>query len=152
MQYRNVIVALIYGMTGTSFTHHPSRTCTEQTQMNMAQPLSSRSLLVQGKKKWRLWGRGCFPASPQRKWLPKKCNLGMQGREEEGLHPVRYEAILHARELVPVNTQNHACCGALLFLWHQWGNQGSERFSNLPKVTQLYMTEATFEPGLLDCI
>lgn len=105
-----------------------------------------------GKKKWRLWGRGCFPASPQRKWLPKKCNLGMQGREEEGLHPVRYEAILHARELVPVNTQNHACRGALLFLWHQWGNQGSERFSNLPKVTQLYMTEATFEPGLLDCI
>ena len=25
----------------------------------------------------------------------------------------------NARELVPVNTQNHACHGALLFLWHQ---------------------------------
>lgn len=30
-------------------------------------------------------------------------------REEEGMHPVRYEAIQHARELVPVNTQNHSC-------------------------------------------
>ena len=72
-------------------------------------------------------------------------------REEEGMHPVRYEAIQHARELVPVNTQNHSCHWALPFPWHQWGNQGSERFSNLPKVTQLYMTEATFEPGPLDC-
>lgn len=83
MQYRNVIVALVYGMTGTSFTHHPSRTCIEQTQMNTAQPLSSRSLLVRRKKERRLWGRGCFPASPQRKWRPKKWNLGMQGRERK---------------------------------------------------------------------
>lgn len=72
MQYRNVIVALIYGMTGTSFTHHPSRTCTEQTQMNMAQPLSSRSLLVQGKKKMEALGEGVFSSQSTEEMTAKK--------------------------------------------------------------------------------
>lgn len=92
-------------------------------------------------KERRLWGRGCFPASPQRKWRPKSGISECKAERGRRIHPERYEVIQHARELVPVNTQNQSCHGALLFLWYQWGNQGSERSSNLSKVTQLYMTE-----------
>lgn len=112
-------------------------------EIKEAQPLSSRRSLMGKRREEHLGeGRGWFPVSQQRKWLSKQMesrNEPQRGGKDARGRVGKLFNISRSLYLLILKDSGH---WALLFPRHQWGNRVSERFSDLPKVIQLYVAEA----------
>lgn len=139
--------SLIYSL----FITHRTSICTGQMVIQEVQPLSLRKLLV-GEGERRIWKkvRGGFLPVSRESDDQNRCNLGMHVREGRKDALGRVEKLLNRSASFYLFILNHSYPWALLFPWHQWANQASERLNDLPKVTQLSVTGDTFEPGLSD--